>query len=103
MNNSNQNQSAEAVKAKGHIRPITEAQTRVLLFISTHIDEKKYPPSYRDISAHLEFASTNAVTNHLDALEKKGFIKTERGKARALVLTDKALSHIKACKRTKTN
>lgn len=103
MNNNSNQKSAEAVKAKGNIRPITEAQTRVLLYISTHIDEKKYPPSYRDISAHLEFASTNAVTNHLDALEKKGFIKTERGKARALVLTDKAASHIKSCKKAKTN
>jgi SOS-response transcriptional repressor LexA len=102
--NNNETKSAEAAQAKGnHIRPITEAQTKVLLFISKHIDEKQYPPSYRDISNELQFASTNAVTNHLQSLAKKGFIKTERGKARALVLTDKAVSHIKQCRKTKTN
>ena len=103
MNSNNENKSAEVVTTKGHIRPITDAQTRVLLYISRHIDEKRYPPSYRDISQELDFASTNAVTNHLQALEHKGFIKTERGKARALVLTDKAFSHITACKKKKTS
>lgn len=103
MNNNNQNKSVSTHKVESHIRPITEAQSRVLNFISKYIGDKCYPPSYRDISAEMDFASTNSVTNHLTALEQKGFIKTERGRARALVLTDKARAHIKSCKKEKTN
>lgn len=105
MNNETekQNEASPARRGRPNIRPITEAQSKVLLFISNYIDERRYPPSYRDISAELEFASTNAVTNHMMALEAKGYVKSERGKARALWLTDKGLTFIRSCKKAKTN
>lgn len=98
MNNENTTDKRSQVN-----RPITERQTKVLTFINKYIDERRYPPSYRDISVMLDFASTNAVTNHLAALEAKGYIKTERGRARALWLTDKAFTLLKSCKKAKTN
>lgn len=87
-----------------NIRPITDAQSKVLMFIDTYIDKRRYPPTYREISEGMDFASTNAVTNHMIALESKGFIKSERGRARAIWLTDKALDFVKLCKKgTKKN
>lgn len=74
------------------------------MFIDTYIDKRRYPPTYREISEGMDFASTNAVTNHMIALESKGFIKSERGRARAIWLTDKALDFVKLCKKgTKKN
>lgn len=101
--NENQNNTETSRRNRPNIRPITEAQSKVLLFISNYIDERRYPPSYRDISSELNFASTNAVTNHLMALEAKGYVKSERGKARAMWLTDKGLTFIRSCKKAKTN
>lgn len=89
---------------KPNIRPITEAQSKVLLFIDSYIDKRRFPPSYREISIGMNFASTNAVTNHMVALETKGYLKSERGRARAIWLTDKALDFVKSCKKgTKKN
>ena len=89
---------------QSNIRPITEAQSKVLLFIDSYIDERRYPPSYREISNGMNFASTNAVTNHMMALETKGYIKAERGRARAIWLTDKAREFVKSCrKKTRKN
>jgi repressor LexA len=101
MNNININNQK---KGRQNIRPITEAQSKVLLFIDSYIDERRYPPSYRDISDGMKFASTNAVSNHMVALETKGYIKSERGRARAIWLTDKAVDFVKLCKKgTKKN
>ena len=100
MNNTNINTN----KRQPNIRPITEAQSKVLLFIDSYIDKRRYPPSYREISDGMNFASTNAVTNHMVALETKGYLKSERGRARAVWLTDKAFDFVKSCKKgTKKN
>lgn len=99
MNNTTNNN-----KRQPNIRPITEAQSKVLLFIDSYIDKRRFPPSYREISDGMNFASTNAVTNHMVALETKGYLKSERGRARAIWLTDKALDFVKSCKKgTKKN
>lgn len=91
-------------KRQPNIRPITEAQSKVLLFIDSYIDKRRYPPTYREVSDGMGFASTNAVTNHMVALETKGYIKSERGRARAIWLTDKARDFVKSCKKeTKKN
>lgn len=102
MNKNNKTNSSEVQKTEENTRPITTAQSKVLLFISKYIDEKRYPPSYRDISVSLDFASTNAVSNHLDVLDSKGYIKSDRGRARALWLTEKAVDFVNSCKKAKT-
>lgn len=96
MNNNTINQN----KRQPNIRPITEAQSKVLLFIDSYIDKRRYPPTYREISEGMSFASTNAVTNHMVALEAKGYVNAERGRARAIWLTDKAREFLKSCKKT---
>jgi repressor LexA len=64
--------------------PLTERQRLVLEFIGHSIEERGYPPTLREIGQHLGIRSTNGVNDHLKALEKKGFLKREDLKSRAL-------------------
>jgi len=54
---------------------LTERQQEVFNFIITHIDEKGYPPTIREMQSGLSIGSLRGVTIHLDALQKKGFIE----------------------------
>ena len=46
-------------------------------------------PSTRELQQHFGFSSQTAAVNHLRALERKGAIKRQAGKARAVRLTAK--------------
>jgi repressor LexA len=56
---------------------LTERQRQVLQFITSFSDSSGYPPSQREIAAHLKVSGTLPVMKHLDALERKGYIKRE--------------------------
>lgn len=64
---------------------LTARQQKVLDFIARFIQTNGYSPTLRDIAGHLSVSSTFGVNRHLDALEKKGFIRRS-GTARGIVL-----------------
>jgi repressor LexA len=66
---------------------LTERQRLVLSFIEGHIRQHGFPPTIREIGRHLGIKSTNGVNDHLNALQKKGFLTREEGKSRTLQLT----------------
>ncbi|MCA9522077.1 MAG: transcriptional repressor LexA, partial [Myxococcales bacterium] len=43
-----------------------------------------YPPTIREIGAHMGIGSTNGVSDHLKALERKGYLERDLLKSRAL-------------------
>jgi repressor LexA len=63
---------------------LTAAQKRVLDFIEAEIQVGRPMPTLREIAAQFGFASHRAAACHLEALERKGFIKNGSGKARSL-------------------
>jgi repressor LexA len=63
---------------------LTQRQQDILDFISTSIDRRGYPPTLREIGEHFGIRSTNGVSDHLKALEKKGFLAREDLKSRAM-------------------
>jgi repressor LexA len=63
---------------------LTQRQRDILDFISTSIDRRGYPPTLREIGEHFGIRSTNGVSDHLKALEKKGFLAREDLKSRAM-------------------
>jgi len=63
---------------------LTQRQRDILDFISTSIDQRGYPPTLREIGEHFGIRSTNGVSDHLKALEKKGFLAREDLKSRAM-------------------
>lgn len=56
---------------------LTPRQRQVLQFIAFYQDNNGYPPSQREIAAHLQISGTLPVGKHLAALEKKGYLKRD--------------------------
>jgi len=65
---------------------LTARQRQVLQFIASYQDNNGYPPSQREIAAHLQISGTLPVGKHLDALEKKGYLKRD-AVSRGIALT----------------
>lgn len=63
---------------------LTARQEQVLSFIRQSIQDRGYPPTLREIGAHMGIKSTNGVNDHLRALERKGYLTREDMKSRAL-------------------
>jgi repressor LexA len=63
---------------------LTDRQREILTFISSSISERGYPPTLREIGEHFGIRSTNGVNDHLKALEKKGHLRREDLKSRAM-------------------
>lgn len=63
---------------------LTDRQQQVLHYIRQSIHDRGYPPTLREIGAHMGIRSTNGVNDHLRALERKGYLTREDMKSRAL-------------------
>lgn len=63
-------------------------QQQIFDFIREQQQLRGMTPSILEMQEHFGFASPNAVTVHLQALEKKGLLQREPNKARGIVLTD---------------
>jgi repressor LexA len=69
---------------------LTKRQSQTLDFIRSSINERGYPPTLREIGEHMGIRSTNGVNDHLRALERKGYLRREDMKSRALKLVEAA-------------
>jgi repressor LexA len=70
---------------------LTKRQEQTLDFIRQCIEERGYPPTLREIGEHMGIRSTNGVNDHLRALERKGYLRREDMKSRALKVVEQAL------------
>lgn len=64
--------------------PLTKRQRQIYEFIKAEIAAKGYPPTVREINAAIGLNSVSTVHAHLEALEKKGLIKRDPDKPRAI-------------------
>ena len=69
---------------------LTERQQQVLDFIIRCINMYGAPPTLREISAHIGTSGTVTALHHIDAIEKKGYLRRREGSSRGIVLTGKA-------------
>jgi len=67
---------------------LTKRQLQTLDFIRQSINQRGYPPTLREIGEHMGIRSTNGVNDHLRALERKGYLRREDMKSRALKLVE---------------
>lgn len=65
---------------------VSSRQQAILEFIRSEVRLKGYPPSVREIGEAVGLASSSTVHGHLDRLEKKGFIRRDPTKPRAIEL-----------------
>jgi repressor LexA len=70
---------------------LTKRQEQTLDFIRKSILERGYPPTLREIGEYMGIRSTNGVNDHLRALERKGYLRREDMKSRALKLMEDAV------------
>lgn len=66
---------------------ITKRQGELLSFIYNSFNTNGYPPSFDDIKHALNISSNQAVIDHLNSLEKKGYIKREEKSARGIKIS----------------
>lgn len=71
---------------------LTARQQQVLEYIRSSIAQRGYPPTLREIGAHMGIRSTNGVNDHLRALERKGYLTREDMKSRAIKPRESSLA-----------
>lgn len=67
---------------------IKDKQLEIYNFLKTYTENKGYPPSVREICEAVGLSSTSTVHGHLKRLEKKGLIKRDPSKPRALEIAE---------------
>jgi repressor LexA len=63
---------------------LTERQRETLHFVAEMVAERGYPPSVREIGEALGLASSSTVHSHLQALQRKGYLRIDPTKPRAI-------------------
>ncbi len=72
------------------MRKMSKRQQEILDYIVSEVKLKGYPPSVREIGEAVGLASSSTVHGHLDRLEKRGMIRRDPTKPRAIeILLDK--------------
>ena len=66
------------------MKELTERQQEILDYISNSIRHRGYPPTIREIGEYMGIRSTNGVNDHLKALERKGHLRRDDLKSRAM-------------------
>ncbi|GAE34706.1 transcriptional repressor LexA [Halalkalibacter akibai] len=67
---------------------LSKRQLEILDFIKVEVKKKGYPPSVREIGEAVGLASSSTVHGHLSRLEKKGYIRRDPTKPRAIEILD---------------
>lgn len=67
---------------------LSSKQREVYEFLKKYSQEKGYPPAVREICEAVGLSSTSTVHGHLKRLEKKGLIKRDATKPRALEIVE---------------
>ncbi|KJZ86908.1 MULTISPECIES: transcriptional repressor LexA [Clostridium] len=65
-----------------------DKQSEIYKFLKNYTENKGYPPSVREICEAVSLKSTSTVHGHLKRLEKKGLIRRDPSKPRALEIAE---------------
>ena len=63
---------------------LTQRQTQILDFLRNFKNQEGVAPTYREISGHFGFKSTKAASDHVRALEKKGYVRLHGNRSRSI-------------------
>lgn len=67
---------------------LSTKQREILEYMKSEVRDKGYPPSVREICEAVGLKSTSTVHGHLSRLEKKGLIRRDPTKPRAIEILD---------------
>ena len=68
------------------MKKLTDKQLAILTYIKGFITNNGYSPIPKEIQSQFGYASQNAAIEHLNAIEKKGYIKRTPKIARSIVV-----------------
>lgn len=75
---------------------LSQKQLQILEYMKKEVREKGYPPSVREICDAVGLKSTSTVHGHLERLERKGYIKRDPSKPRAIeIFTSNSTPEVK--------
>ena len=67
---------------------LKDRERKILIYMKNQIKSKGYPPTVREICADLNIKSTSTTHKDIANLEKKGYIRKDPSKPRALMIMD---------------
>jgi len=70
------------------MKPLKEREKRILEYIVAEIKKKGYPPTVREMCSSLGIKSTSTAHKDIANLEKKGYIRKDPAKPRAIEILD---------------
>ena len=70
---------------------LTPRQEKIFEFIKDEVRSKGYPPSVREIGEAVGLRSSSTVHAHLEKLEKKGYIRRDPTKPRAIEVLENSV------------
>ncbi len=76
------------------MEPLTKRQAQILEYITGHIDQHNYAPSYREIGDHFHLSSTATIAEHVESLRQKGYLSQEERSARSIQVLEQADSRV---------
>ena len=81
------------------MKGLSKRQREILEYIHDRLSTEQITPSYREIGDAMGIRSTNGVSDHVKALERKGYLTRRGGTgkgalARAMGITDLALAEL---------
>jgi repressor LexA len=66
------------------VEGLTDRQRQILEYVAEKVAERGYPPSVREVCDALGLASSSTVHSHLQALQRKGYLRIDPTKPRAI-------------------
>ena len=75
---------------------LTARQREILMFVQRYADTRGYPPSVREIGQAMGLTSSSTVHSHLAALARKGYLRRDPSKPRALEVLSNGKSHARS-------
>lgn len=70
------------------MQKLSKRQQMIVDFIKSEVEVRGYPPSVREIAKAVGLASSSTVHGHLERIEKKGYIRRDPTKPRAIEIVD---------------
>ncbi len=67
---------------------MSKIQKQIFDYVKESIIDRGYPPAVREICEAVSLKSTSSVHSHLEALEKRGYIRRDPTKPRAIEIID---------------
>jgi repressor LexA len=73
---------------------VSEKQQKIINFLVSFQEKNGYPPTIRQIGAHIDVASTSQVSYYLNQLEKRNLIQRDKNSSRGIRYLEAALEYV---------